>query len=135
MFLDLLAPAEKAALIDLALIAMRADRSISEEEVELLEEIRLELGVGEEDFVARVKGRPDKARALAAFASKETSRMAFLELVLVTFADGSYDPAESAFIQEVQQALRIPDATRDKCFAWALQMTKLREQARAIVAE
>ena len=135
MFLDLLAPPEKDALIDLALIAMRADRSISEEEVELLEEIRLELGVGEEAFVARVKGRPDKARALAAFTSKESRRMAFMELVLITFVDGTYDPAENAYIKEVQQALQVSDGTRDKCFAWALQMIKLREQARAIVAE
>lgn len=135
MFLDLLAPAEKDALIDLALLAMRADRSISDEEVELLEEIRLELGVPEPAFVARVKGRPDKARALAAFSSRESRRMAFMELVLIAFVDGTYDPAESAYIKEVQAALQIPDGTRDKTFAWALQMIKLREQARAIVAE
>ena len=130
----MLAPAEKDALIDLALLAMRADRSISDEEVELLEDIRLELGLDEASFVARVKGRPDKARALAAFGTAQARRMAFMELVLITFADGTYDPAESAFIKEVQQALAIPDATRDASFAWGLQMIKLREQARAIVA-
>lgn len=135
MFLDLLAPAEKDALIDLALLAVRADRVISDEEVELLEEIRLELGLSEADFVARVKTRPDKARALAAFQSRESRRMAFLELVKLAFVDGTYDPAENLYLGEVQAALEIPAATRDRCFAWALEMIKLREQARAIVAE
>ena len=67
--------------------------------------------------------------------TRDSRRVAFLELVKLAFVDGTYDPAENTYLKEVQRALEIPNGTRDRCFAWTLKMIKLREQARAIVAE
>jgi hypothetical protein len=35
----------------------------------------------------------------------------------------------------VQAAFQVPDPVRDRCFAWALQMVKLRDEALAIMVD
>jgi uncharacterized membrane protein YebE (DUF533 family) len=135
LFLDHLTPREKEGFLELALLAIRADNTISDEEVQQVEELRLELGMDEAAFVAAVKRQPQLERALAAFSTQEAKRRAFLELVTLTFVDGEYDPAENAFLQKVQRAFAIEDGVRDRCFAWALQMVKLRDEALAIMVD
>lgn len=135
MFLDHLTPREKEGFLELALLAIRADNQVSDEEVQLVQELRLELGMTEEHFVAAVKRQPDFNRAVATFTTREAKRRAFLELVTLTFVDGDYDPSENAFLQKAQGALAIEDGTRDRCFAWALQMVKLRDEALAIMVD
>lgn len=135
MFLDHLTSREKEGFLELALIAMRADNQVSDEEVQLVEELRRELGFDEERFVAAVKRTPSFERAINAFTTREARRRAFLELVVLTFVDGEYDPSENAFLQKVQRAFGIEDDTRDRSFAWALQMVKLRDEALAIMVD
>jgi len=135
LFLDHLTPREKQGFLELALLAIRADNTISDEEVQQVEELRLELGIDEATFVEAVKRQPQLERAVAAFTTQEAKRRAFLELVSLTFVDGEYDPAENAFLQKVQRAFQIEDPVRDRCFAWALQMVKLRDEALAIMVD
>jgi tellurite resistance protein len=135
LFLDHLTPREKEGFLELALLAIRADNSISDEEVQAVEELRLELGMDEATFVAAVKRQPNFERAISAFTTREARRRAFLELVTLTFVDGEYDPSENAFLQKTQRALEVEDAVRDRCFAWALQMVKLRDEALAIMVD
>ena len=135
MFLDHLSPREKEGFLELALLAIRADNVVTDEEVQLVEELRLELGMSEDHFVAAVKRTPSFERAIAAFTTKEAKRRAFLELVTLTFVDGEYDPGENAFLVKSQHALEINEVIRDRCFAWALQMVKLRDEALAIMVD
>ena len=135
MFLDHLSRLEKEGFLELALLAIRADNVVTDEEVQLVEELRLELGMSEEHFVAAVKRQPNFERAIRAFTSQEAKRRAFLELVTLTFVDGEYDPGENEFLQKAQLGLEIDDAIRDRCFAWALQMVKLRDEALAIMVD
>ena len=135
MFLNHLTPKEKHGFLELALIAIRADNLVSDEELQAVEELRMELGMDEAQFQTAVKRAPSFERAINAFTTQEARRRAFLELVVLAFVDGEYDPSENAFLQKAQVGLQIPDPVRDRCYAWALQMCKLRDEALSIMVD
>lgn len=135
MFLNHFSAQEKRGFLDLAMLAIRADNEVSEEEIQLLEEVRREMAVPEDIYISHIKGTPVFAKAVGVFKTKEAKRRAFLELAVLTFVDGEYDPAENKYMQTVQQAFGIDDELRDRCFSWGLGMIKLREDALAMMVE
>lgn len=135
MFLNHFSAQEKRGFLDLCLLAIRADQNVSEDEIQLLEELRHELGIPEDVYVLHIKGAPNFAKAVGTFKSKESKRRAYLELANLAFVDGEYDPEENRFMQAVQKAFGIDDVMRDRCFAWAIAMIRLREEALALMVE
>lgn len=129
MFLNRFAPAEKKGFLELALLAVRADDCITTEEVQFVEEIRLGLGIDEDAFINHILEDPKLDDAVGAFTNDESRRLAYLELVTLTYVDGQFDPSESNFLRDVQNAFKIDDATRDACHDWAGRMQGLREEA------
>lgn len=132
MFLNRFAPQEKQGFLELALLAVRADDCITTEEVQFVEEIRLGLGIDEEAFINHILEDPSLEAAVKAFTNDESRRLAYLELVALTYVDGQFDPAESTFLRSVQQAFDIDDATRDAAHDWARRMQGLREEAQRL---
>lgn len=132
MFLNRFAPAEKKGFLELALLAVRADDCITTEEVQFVEEIRLGLGIDEESFINHILEDPRLEDAVRPFSNDESKRLAYLELVALTYVDGQYDPAESQFLRQVQQLFNIDDATRDACHDWGQRQQALREEAQRL---
>lgn len=132
MFLNRFAPQEKQGFLELALLAVRADDCITTEEVQFVEELRLGLGIDEESFINHILEDPNLKKAISAFTNDESRRLAYLELVTLTYVDGEFDPAESSYLREVQQAFGIDEATRDASHDWAQRMQALREEAQKL---
>lgn len=135
MFLNRFAAQEKKGFLELALLAVRADDCITTEEVQFVEELRLGLGIDEESFINHILEDPNLEAAARAFTNDEARRLAFLELVALTYVDGQFDPAESNFLKDVQQAFNIDNATRDASHDWAQRMQKLREEAQRLTQQ
>jgi len=133
VFLNRFSLQERKGFIELALLGVRADDCITAEEVQLMEELRMGLGVDEEAFVAHILGDPKLESAVACFESHESRRLAYLELVSLAYVDGQYDPAESRFLRQVQAAFGVSDALSQQCHAWAQNMMKLRQIADEII--
>lgn len=132
MFLNRFMAQEKKGFLELALLAVRADDTITTEEVQFVEELRLGLGIDEESFIQHILEDPKLDDAVACFESSEGKRLAYLELVTLMFVDGQYDPTESAFLGQVQQAFGLDNRLRDQCHQWAERMMKLRQDAQQI---
>ena len=132
MFLNRFAAQEKRGFLELSLLAVRADDCITTEEVQFVEEIRLGLGIDEEAFINHILEDPKLEDAVKAFTNDEARRLAFLELVALTYVDGDFDPSESQFLRTVQQAFAIDDATYEASHSWAKRMQALRVEAQAL---
>ncbi|MEB3197969.1 MAG: TerB family tellurite resistance protein [Candidatus Sericytochromatia bacterium] len=132
MFLNRFNEDEKIGFIELALLGVRADDAITTEEVQFVEELRLSMGVAEEAFVQQILGDPQLDDAVRRFATDESRRLAFIELVALAYVDGQYDPAESQFLRQVQQAFGIDQTTVLACHAWARRLLQLRQDALAL---
>ncbi|MEB3329501.1 MAG: TerB family tellurite resistance protein [Candidatus Sericytochromatia bacterium] len=134
MFLNRFNDLEKRGFLDLALLAVRADDAITTEEVQFVEELRLGLGISEEDFVQHILSDPDFERAVASFELDESRRLAFLELVALMYADGQYDPAESLFLRRVQAAFGLDEQVARLHHGWARRYMQLRTDALALIS-
>jgi hypothetical protein len=132
VFLNRFTPDEKKGFLELALLAVRADDCITTEEVQFVEEIRLGLGIDEESFINHILEDPSLEVAVKSFSNDDARRLAYLELVALTYADGEFDPSESAFLQKVQAAFDIDAGTRDAAHSWAQRMQGLREEAQRL---
>jgi uncharacterized tellurite resistance protein B-like protein len=133
VFLNRFNEAEKRGFLELALLAVRADDAITTEEVQFVEELRLGLGISEEDFVQHILADPDFAQAVAAFELDESRRLAFLELVALMYADGQYDPAESQFLRRLQAAFAIDEEAARLHHGWARRLLQLRSEALTLI--
>lgn len=133
MFLNRFSDVEKRGFLELALLAVRADEAITTEEVQFVEELRLGLGISEEDFVQHILADPNLDEAVGCFSHDEGRRLAFLELVALVYADGQYDPAESTFLRRVQQAFGLDEAAARSHHAWARRLTQLRTDALTLI--
>ena len=132
MFLNRFTPQERKGFLELALLGVRADDCITTEEVQFVEELRLGLGITEEDFINHILADPRLEDAVGAFETDEARRLAYLELVALTYVDGQYDPAESNFLRQVQTAFQIDEPSAVACHDWARRLMKLREDAQAL---
>lgn len=132
MFLNRFTAQERKGFLELALLGVRADDCITTEEVQFVEELRLGLGITEEDFINHILADPRLEDAVGAFETDEARRLAYLELVALTYVDGQYDPAESNFLRQVQSAFAIDEPSALACHDWAKRLMKLREDAQAL---
>jgi uncharacterized tellurite resistance protein B-like protein len=133
VFLNRFNDVEKRGFLELALLAVRADDAITTEEVQFVEELRLGLGISEEDFVQHILADPDFAQAVASFELDESRRLAFLELVALMYSDGQYDPAESNFLRRVQAAFGLDEETARLHHGWARRLMQLRTEALLLI--
>jgi hypothetical protein len=132
VFLNRFTEQEKKGFLELALLGVRADDCITTEEVQFVEELRLGLGINEEDFISHILADPKLEDAVKMFETDEARRLAYLELVALTYVDGLYDPAESTFLRGVQLAFGLEDASQQGFHDWARRLMKLREDAQAL---
>jgi len=132
VFLNRFTDQEKKGFLELALLGVRADDCITTEEVQFVEELRLGLGITEEDFINHILADPQLDDAVKMFETDEARRLAYLELVALTYVDGQYDPAESNFLRGVQLAFGIDDASQQGFHDWARRLMQLREDALAL---
>lgn len=135
MFLNRFAGPERKGFLELALLAVRADDCITTEEVQFVEELRLGLGITEEAFVEHILADPSLEAAVGCFQNNNSRRLAYLELVALTFVDGQYDPAESHFLRQVQLAFGLDEAFAAQSHAWAKKLMVLRTEAQDLTAE
>lgn len=135
MFLNRFAGPERKGFLELALLAVRADDCITTEEVQFVEELRLGLGITEEAFVEHILADPSLEAAVGCFQNNASRRLAYLELVALTFVDGQYDPTESHFLRQVQLAFGLDEAFAAQSHAWAKKLMALRTEAQELTAE
>ena len=132
MFLNRFTSQEKKGFLELALLAVRADDCITTEEVQFVEELRLGLGIDEEAFINHILEDPKLEDAVGAFTNDEARRLAYLELVTLTYVDGQFDPAESHYLVSVQKAFKIDEKTSEAAHDWARRMQGMREEAQRL---
>jgi hypothetical protein len=132
VFLNRLAEREKRGFIELALLAVRADGCITSEEVQFVEELRLAVGLAEDDFVQKILSEPSFDHAVSAFESEESRRLAHLELVALMYADHEYNPSESAFLRRLESTFKFDAMTIANHQEWARRYIRLRTDALAL---
>lgn len=127
MFLNELSPEQRRALHVLARQVIDADDRLTLLEVERLDEIYEESGVGPE-----MASAPNAAGDLnLLFPTERTRSVVVLELLLVAYADGRLHPREEAAIQQIAARLQIDQGLWSHIHDWAGRYAELAREARA----
>ena len=127
MFLNELSPEQRRALHVLARQIIDADDRLTLLEVERLDEIYEESGVGPERASA-----PNAAGDLnLLFPTERTRSVVVLELLLVAYADGHLHSREESAIQQIAARLQIDQELWSNIRDWAGRYAELAREARA----
>ncbi len=128
MFLRELSREQQRAFLVLARQVIAANERLSMQEVECLEGIYTEMGIPPETAEA-----PDVALELNFLFDTSRSRaVAFIELLLVAYADGVFDEQENEAVVRFAEAMNLPDSTREEAYNWARRMTDMRRYGEQI---
>ena len=127
MFLTELSPEQRRALHVLARTVIDADDRLTLPEVERLDEIYQESGIGTETASA-----PNAAGDLnLLFPTSRARAVVVIELLLVAYADGQLHPREEAAIQRIAARLQMDQGHWTNVVDWARRYASLAAEARA----
>ncbi|MEM1057501.1 MAG: TerB family tellurite resistance protein [Bacteroidota bacterium] len=127
MFLNELSPEQRRALHVLARQIIDADERLTLQEVERLDEIYEESGIGAETAAA-----PNAAGDLnLLFPTPRDRAVVVIELLLVAYADGQLHPREEATVQRVAAQLHMDQGLWTNVLDWARRYAALASEARA----
>lgn len=125
MFLHELRPEQRRAFLVLARQVMDADNRLAIQEVERLDRLYVEAGVGTE--------RADAPNAVGdlnlLFGTPRSRVVVLLDLLLVAYADGHLHPSELAAIRSVAAQLQTDAGTFEAAVDWARRHQSLVEEA------
>lgn len=127
MFLNELSPEQRRALHVLARQIIDADERLTLREVERLDEIYEESGLGAETASA-----PSGAGDLnLLFPTARERSVVVVELLLVAYADGHLHPREEAAIQRIAARLQLDQGLWSHILDWARRHAALAAEASA----
>lgn len=125
MFLHELSPEQRRAFLVLARQVIDADNRLAMQEVERLDHLYLEAGVGTETASA-----PSTAGDLHLLFGSDRARVTvLLDLFLVAYADGVLHPDEIQAIRRVAGQLRVDAGIYESALDWARRHQALVEEA------
>ena len=128
MFLNELSPEQRTALLVLAREVIDADDRLTLPEVERLDRLYAEAGVGTETADA-----PNAAGDLnLLFPTPRQRAVVLIELLLVAHADGQLHPREEAAIQRVAARLQVDQGVWTHALDWSHRHAALSAEARQI---
>ncbi|WP_420455442.1 TerB family tellurite resistance protein [Rubrivirga sp.] len=126
MFLHELRPEQRRAFLVLARQVIDADNRLAIQEVERLDRLYVEAGVGTE-----TAGAPNGVGDLNLLFGTDRSRIVvLLDLLLVAYADGQLHPRELDAVRSVAARLEVDAGTFSEALDWAR-----RHQALIVEAE
>ena len=125
MFIHELSPEQRRAFLVLARHVIDADNRLAIQEVERLDRLYLEAGVGTETASA-----PNGVGDLNLLFGTERSRVVvLLDLLLVAYADGHLHPREVAAVRSVAARLQVDAGTFEAALDWARRHQALVDEA------
>ena len=131
MFLHELSPEQRRAVLVLARQIIDADRRLAIQEVERLDELYAESGLGTE-----TAGAPGAVGDLNILFPTTRSRVVvILDLLLIGYADGELAPAEFAALRDLAAQMEMDAGVWETALEWAQRHQALMEEARALGRE
>jgi uncharacterized tellurite resistance protein B-like protein len=116
MFLNLLKPEEKSAFLSLAKKVIQADSEISKQEIILLESMKRELEMGDEEVVYL---EDTVVNICAFFTSSKSKVSALMELIGIGFVDGEFVLEEQNLVYEIADGMGISHEETAMYIDWA----------------
>ena len=127
MFLNELSPEQRSAFLVLAREVIQADERLTLLEVESLDKLYAESGMGVENAAA-----PNAAGDLnLLFPTSRQRAVVLIELLLVAYADGTLHPREESAIQRIAARLEIDQGMWSHLLDWSRRYSALAVEARA----
>ncbi|MEL6614682.1 MAG: hypothetical protein AAFQ43_03035 [Bacteroidota bacterium] len=131
MYLHELSPEQRSAFLVLARDVIRADERLTLEEVERLDDLYAESGMG-----AEVADAPNAAGDLnLLFPTPRQRAVVLIELLLLAHADRHFHPREERAIYEIAARLQVDQGLWTNLLDWASRYSALRDEARAFGRE
>lgn len=130
MYLHLLNDVQKSALLKLAYRLSVADGEDGSDELEVLDDLRLQLGVDDHPDMGDVLGE----LPVNVFDSPQARAIAMMELLVVTYVDGYLHEAEAGLIGEIAGAFEISQERLNAMAEWAMDVLDLKRGGNAVVA-
>lgn len=125
MFIHELSPEQRRAFLVLARQVIDADNRLAIQEVERLDRLYVEAGVGTETASA-----PSGVGDLNLLFGTERSRVVvLLDLLLVAYADGQLHPSELRAVRSAAAGLQVDAGTFEAALDWARRHQALVEEA------
>ncbi len=118
MFLNLLKGEEKAAFLALARKVIAADSDIAEQEMRLLDSMKKELDLEEEDL-AEIDDTASIQSICAKFTSSKSKVSALMELIGIGFVDGKFVHEEQEVIFSIAKSMGISSEETTMYIDWA----------------
>jgi uncharacterized tellurite resistance protein B-like protein len=131
MYLHLLNEDQKTALLKLAYRLSVADGEDGSDEIAVLDDLRLQLGVEDHPDMGDVLG----ALPTEVFDSPQARAIAMMELLVVTYVDGYLHEAESGLIGELATAFGIDQVGLNAMAEWAMDVLDLKRGGNAVIAQ
>ena len=129
MFVEYLNERQQAALLHYAHEVMLADGILEAEERAYMDVLRRQVRPG-------VESEPVTVDQLGELFDRRATRIAlFLELAGMGYANESFDPHQSAVLQEVANALSLPDEDVEAVTSWVQRQLHLVKQAQMLMVE
>jgi uncharacterized tellurite resistance protein B-like protein len=130
MYLHLLNDDQRTALLKIAYRLSVADGEDGTEELETLDDLRLQLGVNEHPDMGDVLG----ALPLDVFNNSRARTIAMMELLVMTYVDGYLHEAEAALIGEIAENFEIGQERLNAMAEWAMDVLDLKRGGDALIA-
>ena len=130
MYLHLLNSVQKQALLNIAYRLSIADGEDGAEELEVLEDLRLQLGIDEAPDMGDVLGE----LPTDAFDTGQSRAAAMMELLVVTYVDGYLHEAEASLIGEIAEAFEIKQSALNAMAEWAMDVLDLKRGGDAVIS-
>lgn len=128
MFLHELSPEQRRAALVLARQVINADRRLAIQEVERLDALYLEAGLGPE--MASAPGEVGDLNVV--FPSARSRVVVILDLLLVGYADGELAPSEFAAIRDLAARMQVDAGVWETALEWAQRHQALMKEASAL---
>ena len=131
VFLDELSPEQRRAVLVLARQIIDADRRLAIQEVERLDRLYVEAGLGAESASA-----PTQVGDLnVVFSTARARVIVVLELLLVAYADGEFAASELATIRDLAARMELDAGVWESALDWASRYNTLLKEAAAFGRE
>ena len=112
MFLNKLELIEKEAFVSLSVKATEADRKVTDEERQVIEDYCKEMDI---EFIGENNVMPiEDAIDIFSRANDQNKKIAVLEIIGLMYADGTYDDEERVFVNSFANRIGVSDDTVNK---------------------
>lgn len=133
MFLANLAGEQKTAFLDLARALIAADGVLSDNEISMMEQYKLEMALTttSEESQGQVEQAVDVFKPTPAVVKKQV----VFELVALAFADNDYADEEDRLLSEITVSWGLDAAFLDECRVYVKELTDLYQRIGRLVSE